>query len=412
MRSAETTEASKESPALLLIRLAYEVSRGSTRRTGYAVSHAVKAAIDGMVRFNPGDLTLLSKHSRDGGISLQFLIGTGCAETWYDQAVGLGHATAMTAIERWIGRPRFVFEGKVLCSSSQVRLASAITEENPGGHVHVSSFSDDGKFVNFSHEEIDHEQARCVLCRSYDGREDPKPSRIRRYRLSWKELDRLEKARAKVASMSFESPGTDPALREFAGRLIAEQCRGRILDIAKLELGESIEVGNDVGERVTLRRIAYVTHDALDKAHGSYGHHVYGDDAEARLYRRMLADGLVRFDGSCYFLTDAGAARLTSLTAAAINALRLAEEDRESARRQPSREYTAAELATVVTVADSAQAGNCETGTAHWIARHAPGRTEMTVKELLALDGGRNRFNVSALIRAGLARAARPPVTS
>jgi len=64
--------------------------------------------------------------------------------------------------------------------------------------------------------------------------------------------------------------------------------------------------------------------------------------------------------------------------------------------------YTERQLAVIVRVADSRAAGNCRIGTASWIERHAKGRTEMTVRELVMLDG--HDWNVKAAIRQALRR--------
>ena len=51
--------------------------------------------------------------------------------------------------------------------------------------------------------------------------------------------------------------------------------------------------------------------------------------------------------------------------------------------------YTEAQLDIVITLADSAAAGNCATGTASWVATHLPGRTSATVREVLQAAAGR-----------------------
>lgn len=55
-----------------------------------------------------------------------------------------------------------------------------------------------------------------------------------------------------------------------------------------------------------------------------------------------------------------------------------------------------------VKICDSHRAGNCQAGTAAWIERHLPGRTEATISELLAADKGNPR--VLAAILAALRR--------
>ena len=53
---------------------------------------------------------------------------------------------------------------------------------------------------------------------------------------------------------------------------------------------------------------------------------------------------------------------------------------------------------------DSLRAGNCETGTDSWIAKHMPGRSSATVKEILAVDVSEYAL---AAVKAGILRAAR-----
>lgn len=60
---------------------------------------------------------------------------------------------------------------------------------------------------------------------------------------------------------------------------------------------------------------------------------------------------------------------------------------------------TEEELDLKVTRRMARAAGNCATATDDWIASHAPGKTEITVRELLALDRNRNPDNVAAIVR-------------
>jgi hypothetical protein len=69
--------------------------------------------------------------------------------------------------------------------------------------------------------------------------------------------------------------------------------------------------------------------------------------------------------------------------------------------------YTEAQLDTVITLADSAAAGNCATGTSSWVATHLPGRTSATVREVLQAAAGHAQEALAVRVcRLVIARAA------
>lgn len=443
----EVTESGKAgglSPAMRFIRMAFDLANAgsaSWRRVGYVVRGAVTGAIEGALRFNPSDFTLLDQPRADGGVSMFRMEGEGKHEEWYSLAVENGHATAMTALERYLKRKRYVIDGKVLKVGQQFRLAAAITDGNPAGWVCVSSFAEDGSYINVHADRDDRDEdddesvdRKCPLCRQWKGYERDEEKRTRgrrRFKVKWVDIDAVEKARAAVCKMAFEVPGDDPMLREFAGDVVAERMRARLRDIATLKLGDELRVVDEFQNRTrefVLRRIDVRTHDLLQSMSGGgeWGHSPH-EKADQKKAEKLVEMGLAlrherwsQWDRK-YVITDAGRARLRLLTAAEVNARRDAEEERTRASREQEarrREqanagrmanYTEEQLNAVVTFADSIAAGNCQTGTQAWIDRYAPGRTEMTVRELLSLDAGRNTWNVDALIRAGLARASAPP---
>lgn len=441
----DSGEAGGLSPAMKFIRTAFDLANAgpaSWRRVGYAVRGAVEGAINGAMRFNPGDFVVLDQERAKGGVSMFRMEGEGKHEEWYSLAVESGHATAMTALERYLKRKRYVIDGKALKVGQQFRLAAAITDGNPAGWVSVSSFSEDGTYINVhanrddQGEDEDDEESpnrKCPLCQQWKGYERDEEKRTRgrrRFKVKWVDIDAVEKARAAVCKMAFEVPSEDPALREFAGSVIAERMRARLREIAVLQVGEELRVTDEFENRTReflLRRIEMRTHDLLESMNGSgtWGYSPH-EKATRKNAEKLVAMGLaLRHEQWSdwhpkYVITDAGKARLRLLTSAESNARRDAEAQRaeaDRARDQRRREeaeqarlsrYTEEQLNTVVTFADSIAAGNCQTGTQAWIDRYAPGRTEMTVRELLSLDAGRNTWNVDALIRAGLARAAKP----
>lgn len=464
-----------ESPALTLLRFTYENASTSRRRIGYALCNAMEATIEAGMRFDPDDLVTASKNRYEGGFGLSSYLNQDVGEDWYTKAVKAGHATAMTAIERFLRRPRFVYQSEVIHlgrgydadgerGGTRIRLAEAITEDNQGGWVYASSFSDDGKFVNFMASNC-RPLVKCHVCGEYSrkteeekianiaGHSTPK-ARRRTYRMAWKTLNERERARVAVQDRFYEATSADyeaPSLREYTGRVLLASVQGALLDLAKLKLGEEIALtpGGDDATPVVVKRIAYVCHDELKRCEkaGEDGCHVtnwHYERSEWNRFARMLEDGLVTVNEShytdrehvCYYvLTDVGRERLYRLSGARevaeMNARTQARQRQaeavvcervEEIRTEPARraareaaraetiarlkaEYTEEELATVVTRADSlAEDGNCATGTDNWIARHG-GRTEMTVRELLELDGGENEFNVRWIIRRGLERA-------
>lgn len=443
----ESEKAGGISPAMKFIRMAFDLANAgpaSWRRVSYAVRGAVEGAISGALRFNPGDFVALDQERAKGGVSMFRMEGEGKHEQWYSLAVDNNHATAMTALERYLKRKRYVIDGKVLQVGQQFRLAAAITDGNPAGWVSVSSFSEDGTYINVSADRDDRDEdddespdRKCPLCRQWKGYERDEEKRTRgrrRFKVKWVDIDAVEKARAAVCKMAFEVPSEDPALREFAGSVIAERMRARLREIAVLQVGEELRVTDEFENRTrefVLRRIEMLTHDLLESMNGSgaWGYSPH-EKATRKNAEKLVAMGLaLRHEQWSdwhpkYVITDAGKARLRLLTPAETNARRDAESRREEADRardQRRREeaeqarlmrYTEEELNTVVTFADSISAGNCRTGTQAWVDRYAPGRTEMTVRELLAIDAGRNSWNIDALIRAGLARAgAQTPVS-
>lgn len=426
-----------QSQAMRLLHLVYDTVEASRRRSGYALSHAMESAIAGHIRFGADDLILASKHPDEGGICLRRYLGETCEERWYSQAVETGHKTAMRAIERWIGRPRFLYDGKVLHAGARFHLPDAISEDNRSGWVEVTSFSDDGRFVNVrAHGESLYR--KCPECGGYaktkpeEAAADPTTKRRRQFRLAFRDLDRQERARQKVLGMAFEAEGEEPPLREYSGKLIAEQCRRALPEIARIEMGRAIVVTPDVPGTapLTLRRIGYLSHDLLkDTEREALDYQQLHDQAStlgAMVRDGLLAQGPHQYGSPSYVLTEAGRTRLRALSSAAE---RSALDDRQAAaerieeeavRRRAEQvacnahwvaarlaEYTEADLAAVVSVEDSIAAGNCRAGTSRWIAEHAPGAKSMTVRELIELDGGQNDMNVRALIRAGLARASR-----
>ena len=76
--------------------------------------------------------------------------------------------------------------------------------------------------------------------------------------------------------------------------------------------------------------------------------------------------------------------------------------------RSPFAGFRKADLDVVVAVADSINAGNCASGTAHWVAMHLPGRESATVRELLQIahDTGDEKRLVRLACRAAIRRAA------
>lgn len=72
-------------------------------------------------------------------------------------------------------------------------------------------------------------------------------------------------------------------------------------------------------------------------------------------------------------------------------------------------ELTGEALDVVVRVRDSLSAGNCQTGTDSWVARHLPCRVSATVREILAADPGNQRAIAACrvAVRRHLARASR-----
>lgn len=416
-----------ESPALQMLRQMANLTKCSDRRNGYALRKIVEAAIEGGLRFDSDDLIIASKHSRDGGFTLLSYLGEDAQETLYSRAAADNHRTAMLAIEKWIGRPRFVYDGKVLTHGSSFRLPDAVGDGNQGGWVRVTSFSEDGKYVNVKARE-DVAYRKCPGCERHvelpvpEGA--PKSKGRKLIRLAFRDLDKQERARRAIVGRAFEAHDNDPPLREFEGKVIATEFRASLPALANLEIGDEITVTPDrpSAAPMTFRRIAYLTHDILNDAERdaiSY----YDDETKLLLpllvRDGLLAPGLVRYGLERHVLTDAGRARLRDLsTTTRRNEIdgRAAAQQKEGQSATEARkarvapllaEFTETELATVVTSRDSIKAGNCQTGTKEWIAAHAPGRSSMTVRELIEADGGRNPANIRALIRIGIARAAR-----
>lgn len=416
-----------ESPALQMLRQMANLTKCSDRRNGYALRKIVEAAIEGGLRFDSDDLIAASKHSRDGGFTLLSYLGEDAQETLYGRAVADNHRTAMLAIEKWIGRPRFVYDGKVLTHGSSFRLPDAVGDGNQGGWVRVTSFSEDGKYVNVKARE-DGAYRKCPGCERHvelpapEGA--PKSKGRKLIRLAFRDLDKQERARRAIMGRAFEARDSDPALREFEGKVVATEFRASLPALAKLAIGDEVAVTPDRpgAAPMTFRRIAYLTHDVLDDAEKDSIS--YYKDETKKLLPLLVRDGLLATgrDGhgrERHVLTDAGRARLLELSAARRRSEidgRAAAQQREAQSAVEVRkarvafllaEFTEADLATVVTARDSVVAGNCQAGTRDWIATHAPGRSSMTVRELIEADGGRNPDNIRALIRIGLTRAAR-----
>ena len=420
------------SPAATFIRLAYEFTAASRTRTSHAIEAAVQAAIVGHMRFDENDFQRLHNHGTEGGIWLGRYLLENTRERWYSQAAAVGNTSALRALETWIGRPRYVCDGVVLHEGAQFRLPDAIHDDNRGGWVTVTSFSDDGKYLNLRPQN-DESYVRCRACgqeRRVTEDEPGTDKKRKRLRALGTELTKHEKARVKVLGMAFEQQmpeGQTPRLREFAGKLISEHAaRADLQRLAKLKIGEEMTVQVNA-ETVTLRRITCLTHDILATEFGLNRRCYFTDKQKAPLVALgLLTRGTSQFGSIEDHIADAGRERLRALSNAAdLEALdgiegrrRQQEAQRQQAEEEAKarnagrvqallRSYSDEELATVVTRGDSLAARNCEIGTDSWIRRHAPGRTEMTVRELIELDGGQNTTNLQALIRIGLARVAR-----
>lgn len=447
----------KLSPALTFLRHAVDLARASDRRCGYALDHAMQAVILGGVRMEPDDLVRAMKHYQSyartdeekSGLSMYRWLGEGTLEHWYKLAATNRNASALTALERVLNRRRILVEGEILYKGARIRLPEAVYGDNQGGHCEVSSYSKDGLHVNFLYRadgHFDYETIECRMCRhGYSVGQAPK----RRLKIPVATLVAREKARLAVMKRAYEvvNPVADPPLREYAGNALVDAYRGRIVDIAALEVGEEVRVGAD-GERqdLVVRRIAYRTHDALARAARgeSFGEHrgYRGQEQDTISdLNQMAKDGLVvpqpREAYSSYAkfaITEKGRERLDLLSTrqereAARAKLdkereteaearrRLAElADRartltaEEASRQTGISLTAEDLDREVRFQDSRSVGNCREGTLAWIVQHLPGadphKDVITVRQLVVLDEGKNRINVNAVIRFVLRRHA------
>lgn len=443
------------SPALALLRQAVEATRASDRRCGYAFDHAMRAAIQGHVRFSPDDLVRAREHYQSyartdeerAGLSLYRWLGEGSIEHWYALAAEARHATALTAIERFIGRQRVLVEGKILHKGARLRLPEAVYADNLGGHCEVSSYSKDGLHINFLYRvdgHYDYEKIVCRVCRhGYSVGEATK----RRLKIPVATLVEREKARGEVMKRCFEveNPSADPRIQEFAGGALVDAYRGQVVALAKLDVGQEVCLGADgARDALTVRRIAYRTHDALARAARgeSFGEHrgYRGQEQDTiSNLSQMAKDGLVvplpreSYSAFAQFvLTEKGRERLDALSTRqvreAAQAKRESERETEAearrrlaaiARRarsltaeeashQTGLSLTEADLDREVRFRDSRAVGNCQEGTTAWIAQHLPGadphKDIITVRQLLALDGGKNSINVNAVIRFVLRR--------
>lgn len=446
----KTPDPYKLSPALVFLRHAVDLARTSDRRCGYAFDYAMRAVIVGHVRMDPDDLTRAMKHYQSyartdeerAGLSMYRWLGEGSLEDWYTQAATSKNASALTALERVLNRKRVVVEGEVLHVHAHTRLPEAVSEGNSGGHCSVSSYSKDGLHVNFLYREDGHFDSDGVQCRTCRHTHRVGPASKRRLKIPVATLIERERARVEVTKRAYEvsNPLADPPLREYAGKALVDAYRGRLVDIAKLKVGEEVQVGAD-GERVALivRRIAYRTHDALARAARgeSFGEHrgYRGQEQDTISdLSQMAKDGLVvpqpRESYSSYakfVITEKGRERLDALStrqereAAHAKLSRERETEAEARRRlaelaecartltaeEASRRtglsLTEADLDREVRFQDSRSVGNCRTGTLAWIAQHLPGadphKDVVTVRQLVALDEGKNIINVNAVIR-------------
>lgn len=399
----------KPSPALRMMSLALS-GNASSRRAGYAIDHAVQAAIHARLRFDPDDIREL----RPGR-----LLNQGVADDWYRLAVNEKHSSAMTAVERFIGQPRYTYNDEVLHVGHTFRWPPAITDENPAGWATVISFAADGQSMKCraSGGKAQRPRAECAVCGSMlYGEKVPQKGPVRPfYTITHKQLAAIERARQLVLEMSFEVQDGD-SLREYIGANLGNTWRDQnLIALAKMKVGDSISV-EGIG---TLTRIAFRTHDALalvglpegrrHEREYSYERNEGTGEIEAQV-RQLVDAGLAttrdeehRHEGRLLYvlvhvtLTEAGRRRLIALTPVGnLDAVERAGLDRRLSS------YTERQLAAIVRVADSRTAGNCRIGTASWIERHAKGRTEMTVRELVAIDG--DNWNVRAAIQQALRR--------
>lgn len=443
------------SPALALLRQVVEATRASDRRCVYAFDHAMRAAIQGHARFAPDDLVRARAHYQSyartdeerAGLSLYRWLGEGSIERWYALAAEARSATALTAVERLLNRPRVVVEGEILHKGARTRLPEAVYGDNRGGHCEVSSYSKDGLYVNFLYREdghYDYDKVVCHVC--LHGYAVGRATK-RRLKIPVATLVEREKARLAVMRRCFEvvNPTADPRVREYAGNALVDAYRGQVVALAKLEVGEGVCLGVDgTRDSIIVRRVAYRTHDALARAARGelFGEHrgSRGRDRDTISdLHQMAKDGLVvpqpsEAYGSYvkFVLTEKGRERLDALstrqereTAQAQRSIereieakarrRLAELTdsartltAEEASRQTGISLTEADLDREVSFRDSRAVGNCQTGTLAWIAQHLPDadphKDTITVRQLVALDGGKNRINVCAVLRFVLRR--------
>ncbi len=443
------------SPALTFLRHALDQTRTSNRRCGYAIDHAMQAVIVGHIRMESDDLTRAMKSyqryartdEEKSGLSISCWLGEGTLERWYTLAASSKNATVLTALERVLNRKRVVVEGEILHLGARVRLPEAVSEGNLGGHCEVSSYSKDGLHVNFLYRKDGHFDSDSIECRTCRQTRHVGSESKHRIKVPVATLVAREKARIAVMGRTYEveNPTSDPPLREYAGKALVDAYRGRIVEIAALGVGEEVRVGAD-GERegLVVRRIAYRTHDALARAARgeAFGTHrgYRGSEPDTIEDLGLMAkDGLVvpqphdeHSSFARFAITEKGRERLDALSTQrereAAQAKRARERETEQEARQrltelaeQARTLTAAEasrqtgmhlleadLDREVSFQDSRTVGNCREGTMAWISQHLPGvdpfKDKITIRQLVALDAGKNRINVNSIIRFVLRR--------